>query len=224
MSQFKAVLAAFMLLLLLAPGVGHAESDKDYYVTIGIGPQWREYTSDSLGAVTFNTGFALNGAVGYRLPCNFRTEFEGSYFNNDFDTYQAAGSTKKKAGGTSGVTALFGNLYYDVPLGQSRFAPYVGFGVGSYKVSVQGLTNGDLQSTTAYQNLGPGFAVTADSSWTLAWQARIGTSIALNRKVDMLIGYRYFHGNDMDLMAPMGLVLHPNDRSHNLDLGLRYNF
>lgn len=217
MYKFNSVIATFALLLLLAPVASHAESGNNYYVQLEMGPQWREKASDSLGSASFETGFSLGGAVGCRLPASFRAEFEGSYFYNAADTLQAKGATELNGDGFVEAEALFGNIYYDIPLGQSRFTPYVGVGVGSYKVAVRGLTNDELREWKVP-------AVTEDSSWTSAWQARIGTNIALNKQVDMLVGYRYLHGSTMDIVGTDGTVIHPNLRLHNLELGLRYNF
>lgn len=214
MSRAYQFLAALFLLLVLAPPV-HAEP-KPYYFQLGLGPQWREPASDSAGSITFDTGFAVNAAAGFRTPWWVRAEFEGAYFSNNLDTLTVKGSVKRKADGEVTATSLFGNLYVDIPLKQIGLTPYLGGGVGSYKISVDGLTNDDLRQIP--------LAIYSDSSWTFAWQLRAGASYALNQNVDLLLGYRYFHGQDTDMVNPVGQVLHPNMRLHNMEIGVRYNF
>jgi opacity protein-like surface antigen len=220
MSRFYTLCSAVLFVLFLVPTAGQAETGKNYFL-LGTGLQTRDNGSDSGGEVSFDTGFSLNGAVGYRLTRHFRAEFEGAYFSNEADTHTLnpafGGTGEKDADGRIDATALLINLYVDFPIENSRFTPYVGIGAGKYKVAVRGLTSDDIRS-------GPLGAITADSSWTTAWQVRAGTDIALNPQTNLVLGYRYLYGEDMDLVDPMGNVLDPNLRLHNLELGIRYKF
>ena len=95
----------------------------------------------------YDTGFKLEGVVGYELGSNLRVELELFYAEADVDkqTYRNISTVTplgpvslpgEKETIISGPTRQVGamlNLWYDIDLG-SRWTPYVGVGVGVMEV------------------------------------------------------------------------------------------
>jgi OmpA-OmpF porin, OOP family len=110
--------------------------------------------------VTFDTGWAAHGAVGYKWPQDFRSEFEVGYRNATVGTIAGA----NWLGRQSAVT-LMGNLLYDVGAG-TTFQPYVGGGVGF------AITKWDGVQATGSPNF-------TDRSSKFQWQGIVGVTVPL---------------------------------------------
>lgn len=140
------------------------------YIALGFGlhaPLNSTVTTESpLGApvttdrVTFGTGWATHGAVGYKWPEGFRSEFEVGYRNADVGTVAGTNSL-----GRQNAVTLMGNLLYDVGIG-TTFQPYVGAGAGLAITKWKG-----VQSTGT-----PNFT---DRSSKFQWQGIVGVTVPL---------------------------------------------
>src|ERR1035437_3804396 len=131
---------AFSSAILLGTQARAAE-EENFYVALSSGPQWRAKASDSAGATTFKPGFTFGGALGYRFKSH-RLEAEYSYFNNKCDTTDPAGpaiGVEQSSGDVDG-NIIMGNYYFDFPAINGRFQPFLGGGLGVYRVSINGLT------------------------------------------------------------------------------------
>ena len=103
-------------------------------------------------AVTeYDTGYKLEGVIGYKLAPNIRVELELFYSEADVDklTYSdmstnittpqgtlpinVPGETHPEVSGTAEQLGAMLNLWYDIDLG-SKWTPYVGVGVGVIEV------------------------------------------------------------------------------------------
>ncbi len=100
-------------------------------------------------AVTeYDTGYKLEGVVGYELLPNIRIELELFYSEADVDklTYSdvsttfpgqpaihVTGETRPRVSGSAEQLGAMLNLWYDIDLG-SKWTPYVGVGVGVMEV------------------------------------------------------------------------------------------
>lgn len=166
-----AVAAAVCFLLISAPQAGAADSR--WYVGASIPVMYIDDTdtvtsgSNAGGllhgmpvppstyrgkAVTkYDTGYKLEGVIGYRLAPNIRMELELFYSEADVDkltysdmsttittprgpnTINVPGETHPEVSGTAEQVGAMLNLWYDIDLG-SRWTPYVGAGVGVIEV------------------------------------------------------------------------------------------
>jgi opacity protein-like surface antigen len=209
--------------LSLAASETPAPENRDFYLAVSTGPQWRAKASDSAGATTFKTGFALNAALGGRLRSQ-RLEAEYSYFNNKCKTTDPAGPAigVEPSSGDVDVKALFGNYYYDLPASDRKIESYLGGGAGVYRVSINGLTTPSLRTLPA--EWGGPVVVYASSTWTPAYQFRCGVKFHLTPASEILVGYRLLRGADLDLNLADGTTIHPDARIQSLEAGLRVSF
>lgn len=176
-------------------------------------------TSDTIGSDTFtittevnsdlSNGFVIGGAVGAKLDKwldGLRAEMEVSYRRNKLkgdwqfsftgDIPTTAPTTDLSAAGTSdghlSRFAVMANVWYDIDAG-SKIVPYVGGGVGWNRARVE--VGGEV--------VDPGFFLTdieqADFSESgFAWQLGAGANYEVSPGVKVGVGYRYFHGADVD--------------------------
>jgi opacity protein-like surface antigen len=196
---------------------------RDFYLAVSTGPQWRAKASDSAGATTFKTGFAVNAAAGLRLRSQ-RLEAEYSYFDNKCKTTDPAGPAigVEPSSGDVEVKALFGNYYFDLPASERKFESYVGVGAGLYRVSINGLTTPSLRTLPA--EWGGPVVVYASSTWTPAYQFRCGVKFHLTPASEILVGYRLLRGEDFDINLADGSTIHPDARIQSLEAGVRVRF
>ncbi|MBY0510335.1 MAG: OmpA family protein [Rhodospirillaceae bacterium] len=164
--------------------------------------------------ITFDMGYILSGAVGYRWDSGFRTELEANYREssiNDLATSAATGRQK--------VIGVMTNLLYD--LGNSdSFFPYVGGGIGvawNKWDNVQGSPNATFPFGT------PAFH---ERDTSLQWQGIAGLSHPFTERVDGFVEYRYIgtFNNKFHSIPAGSTASRHDDRSHNLLVGIRFNF
>ena len=151
----------------------------------------------------FDTGFAINGQVGYAFENGVRVELEGSYTKYDVDSHEeltvgganidavdvavltrgeadddnpTVGAVLADGQGDVSNFGIFANAFYDIETG-SGFKPYVGAGVGYQWVDV------DYQPS--------GVPVGDDDDGTFAYQLMAGASFAVTDTVDLFGQYTY---------------------------------
>ncbi len=194
-----------------------------FYIRLGAGFQNRADAQDFIGRASFDTGYKLNGAVGYRYS-DFRAEVEYTYFRNDFDeltffepgtTTPVAGPPETSPGAYVDGRALMLNVYYDIPLSR-RLRPYIGGGIGVYNAHIVELSPPGFG----------GFEANGFSASRFAFQLRAGLSYAITDSLDISLGYRYFQGNRFEYdIADSPLELEPNGLETNgAELSLTYTF
>ena len=163
---------------------------------------------------TFDTGYILSGAVGYRWSNIVRTEAEFNYRRAKVDDIAGA-----PAPGSQRVMGLMGNVLFDI--GEwGGIRPYVGggAGVGWNKWSgVQGGASATFPAGTANFN---------DRDMAFQWQGIAGVSKAITRSTEGFVEYRYI-GLEQNKFTgtPVGAAAsRHDDRSHNVLAGVRINF
>jgi len=156
----------------------------------------------------FDTGFAINGQVGYAFDNGLRVEAEVAYSEYgvdahsglnvggaDIDALDVAVLTRGAAAATNATVGavladgqgdvssigLFGNVFYDIQTG-SGFKPFVGAGVGVQSVSVDYVPSG--------------VAVADESDTVLSYQLMAGASYEVTEKVELFGQYTYRAGFD----------------------------
>lgn len=192
-----------------------------FYIGLSGSLQNREKASETEDTfLTFETGLDVNAALGYRFG-NFRVEGEFSFFNNPISIASAGtpvGTFKESAEGNVSLRAYMANLYYDIPIKNSRLKPYLGAGIGFYQSEINGLTADFFNSL----GIPP---VNATSNTPFAFQLRAGLGYVLSRKAEIYLGYRFFRGEALTFNAEVLGELNPNGaKVHNVELGFRATF
>ena len=186
----------------------------------------------------FDTGYAINGQVGYAFENGFRLEVEGSYSEYDVNSHSgllvggadidgvdsavltrgAADSANPLVGevladgqGSVSNFGLFGNVFYDLSTG-SGFKPYVGAGLGYQWVDV------DYRPS--------GVEVGADDDGVFSYQLMAGASYAVTDSVELFGQYTYRDTTE-DAEVPLTLLpatLDVESTQSLLSAGVRVKF
>ena len=113
--------------------------------------------------VTFDTGYILAGALGYKWQSGLRTELELGYRKSTVNDFSGAGAT-----GNQRVMGLMGNLLYDFgELGSIN--PYVGGGIGGASTKWNNVQSS--RSATFPTGAPP---ILNDKSSAFQWQGIVG--------------------------------------------------
>jgi opacity protein-like surface antigen len=147
-----------------------------------------------------------------------RTEAEVNYRQSELDDIAGARTT-----GRQKVLGFMGNVLFDIDLGEnSRFRPYIGGGAG---VGYTKWKNVQADPSGTFPLGGPRYD---DRDKGFQWQAIGGFNHAINENMDGFIEYRYIGIENLKFhtRTPLGFsaASRHNDRSHNLLLGVRFNF
>ncbi len=197
-----------VLLALCAGGIAPSTaSAADGFYVGGSGAYTFPWTTeDEFGAeLDLDGGFRVNGAVGYSFS-PVRVEGEVSYAESDVDSVDSL-----DASGDVTMWSFMANGYYDFDFDWD-IKPYVGFGVGVARFSVNDLA---VLGTPSVD----------DSDTVFAFQAMAGASVPLGESVEIFAGYRYFHGADVTLTDTGGSDFDADGpRVHHVEVGLRLYF
>lgn len=167
-------------------------------------------SSGSPYTARFNTGYIIGGVVGAKWNDMLRTELELSHSNVGARDYSYNGGAFSPASGSLGATYLLANVWLDIPT-HSQLTPYIGGGIG------YGWANADLKFGKS-----PGYT---NGNGGLAWQLGAGVKYSINEHLDVDLGYRYKALDNIDFVNAGGTSYYgANLRSHNIQLGLTYNF
>ncbi len=164
-----------------------------------------------------NTGYILGLNAGVHVTDQLRAEIELSRAS-----YQSAGVGFDTADGTfNGVhggiraTYLLANAWLDMPT-HSVITPYLGGGVGI------GWIGGDLHNCSNCS-----FGVGSEASAGFAFQVGLGVRADLSEHVSLDIGYRFkdiMGATSNNTQTNTSGYDHLNLASHNVQIGLTYNF
>lgn len=164
-------------------------------------------------AIDTNTGFGINGAIGYQFQ-DARAELELGYSNNTVNGVSIGDADKVDADGDFDTWTLAANGYYDIPTG-TALRPYVGAGLGVAKLVADDVSV-DLPVV--------GEAELDDSGVNLIFQAQAGLAYDFTDNASAFVGYRLqgipgqsFTASDVDLQADTTLI-------HSAQLGAQYRF
>jgi OOP family OmpA-OmpF porin len=194
------------------------------YLSLGGGANFSEssgvdYTNTPTAATTaaptsFDTGYILSGAFGYRWGSGLRTEVEYNFRKSGVDHIAGVDASGKQR-----VHGLMANILYD--FGEhSSFRPYVGGGIGA------GWNRWSNVRGNPSATFPTGTALFTDTDRALQWQAIGGVSRPFTEKVEGFVEYRYIGlENNKFTGAPAAVLAnHHDDRSHNILAGVRYAF
>jgi opacity protein-like surface antigen len=155
-------------------------------------------------------GIGLGVAGGYDFG-TVRLEEELGYQYNRVKQLQIVSLTLKGSGYVSCSTILL-NGYYDFH-NSTPFTPFVSAGVGVANVAMKDLA---VEKTDGYERKSLG----TEQDNVFAYQAGLGVGYAVSDNVIMDFKYRYLATATLHL----GPVSESDFSSHNLYLGLRFNF
>lgn len=167
----------------------------------------------------FDDGFAFGAAIGRRFGNNWRAEAEFAFRDNNIDEILFLGNDVLESGDTQSYSGMF-NLLKDFQIGNSRFRPYIGGGIGFAFVD----------SNLQYNAL-PARLNGDDSGF--AYQAMLGCSADVTDKIEFFVEYRYFAvdspqlnrfgGSPLDAAGtgPIDVILDSEYETHGVNFGLR---
>lgn len=213
----------------LALVLSSAQAAEGPYVSLQGGASFLSDADNVGGGISiesnFETGFGLAGAVGYGIRnSGIRVEGEVSYRRNGLDkltvTNDGGVGAALGVGSLNGlslaadgnVSALSGmvNAFYDFRLA-NRVKPYVGGGVGVARLSIN-----DAAIL--------GVTVADDDDIVFAYQVGGGVGFEATPKTTIFLDYRYFATADPSFSDVLGGAFESEYASHNVSVGLRYNF
>jgi opacity protein-like surface antigen len=215
----KTTLIGVVLAVVLCAAPVLAQDDSGPYLRLGFGSSDsdRENGTGDRGEVvrrSFASALLIDAAVGWRLGDSaLRLEAEVLRLQRDTNTHFGnPRGTDDFAEGEVEAVAGMGVAYWDFRRGK-LVQPYLGAGAGVANVD----------ESFAFQFAPPR---DADLSETiLAYSAKAGVRIGLNRRFDYGIGYRFFATEDREDLSRAGGVLPIDGLEIHLlevDLGIRF--
>ena len=155
------------------------------------------------------TGFGLGLVGGFDFG-TYRLEGEFAYRRNNNKEVTGAGLTGPIGGDFSSM-ALMVNGYYDFKMVSPILYPYLGVGIG-----------GARDSLKATDDVG---TVVDDDKFVFAYQLAAGVAYNVSKEVTLDLGYKYFATTKPEFEDTTGGGKAKVEyMSHNIFLGLRYNF
>ena len=172
---------------------------------------WGTWADD----ISFDTGLAINGAIGYDFD-TFRAEVEVGYQKNDFDSSENYNNgiytgTTSFVNGDLTSNSLFANGYYDFK-NNSPLVPYLGAGIGYANVELN-----HIRSDAGYGSY-------SNDDSVFAYKLMAGVSYAINKNVAIDLSYRYVGAANPSFDEGYGSTTDFEFSSHNFLLGARYTF
>jgi opacity protein-like surface antigen len=184
-----------------------------WYVTAGAGATFYDdmtFSGAVVGDISMDTGYSGNVAVGRFMDDEraLRLEFEGIYSQADINN-----SAGFKTGGDISNGSVMFNFIYNIHT-DSPWVPYIGGGLGYSRVTINNL------SDTA-----TGTILVDGSDNAFAYQFRAGVAYKFNPDWALTLAYRYIATENLGFAttAP-GTANSEGTKSHNAELGFRFNF
>jgi len=191
----KKTLLLSMIFAALAASPAYAAPYVSGSVGLGMAGDFKE---PALGFVYgVDSGFAVNGAVGYDFD-GYRVEGAVGYQENHYSDSDTLGAT---------LLTVMANGYYDFKT-SGKIKPYVMAGLGIAHINADdnpGVTTPWLDETY------------------FAWQLGAGVGYEVSSNVTIDVGYRYLKPEGIDCPNPDYLT-GVSWESHNILAGIRYKF
>ena len=167
--------------------------------------------------VEFDPGINIGGTCGYDFGV-VRLEGEMSYKHSTIKTItdQTAGNHVRNPNGDLEVLAFMFNGFIDLH-NNSQFTPYLGGGVGFAAMNLSDTYGITTSGGTSKMTLLYG----AGNDTVFAYQVGAGLDIALNRRLSLDIGYRYFGSSRANFNSDLAISSSMRYVSHTSTLGFR---
>jgi len=181
-----------------------------WYVGIEAGATWIQDSDVTASGTTqpvevsFDTGFALFGEVGYRWEDNWRVELELGLRENDADCFRVgAGCVSNILSDITQVSQMV-NVVHDIPLAENTTLS-LGLGIGGAYVDVDGRNWPD------------------DGGYVFAGQALFQLSQALTDDIDLVLSYRFMTLEDPEFRQLTYGLLDMDTETHTVSVGLSFD-
>ena len=150
----------------------------------------------------FDSGFSYEGTLGYDFGKTFRTDL----------TYSGTTSSATIGGTDRDVTfkSFMANIYADFPIDNSKFAPFLGFGIGSTEVDAE-------ETCTAAANTD-----CTDNVFTYGING--GISYSLNPSTDIYGKVTYLGFSDITITNQGTDTVIQDSETLSAYIGLKFNF
>lgn len=194
-----------------------ASAPQDSSVTIS---EFNPAVSTKDAQVRFDPGLNIGGSAGYDFGF-FRLEGEMSYKNSSITSVteqQAPGTRYVNTDGNLGAFAMMMNGFFDLH-NESPVTPYLGGGVGYAALNLDTTRGVDVQSGLLNNSI-----FRSDEDNVFAYQAGGGLQVALNRRLSLDLGYRYFGTTMASFRKDWPNSTDLKLSSHNGAVGLRIKF
>ena len=168
--------------------------------------------------VEFDPNLNIGGSSGYDFGF-VRIEGELAYKRGEISSINDQTSQVKYANvdGGVGVYSVMGNVFFDLR-NSSPVTPYIGGGIGVATLYLDD-TYG-TNSSTGHRDL----LYESGSNTVFAYQAGAGLEIALNNRLSLDLGYRYFGTAKTTFNKSSHITTEMEFRSHNASVGLRWKW
>lgn len=219
MRSSTVLLSGLAALVLASPAA--AEPASGLYGTVSAGVAFFNTLTGSAvtpagsGPVTlnFNTGYSVNGELGWRFNRTFRLAGEYTYASASISSVSGVGGS----GGSGNLNSsnFFVNAYYDFEFPRpGALGVYVGGGIGFSVTSLDGL-NAPIAPTLSLSG----------NTTVFAYQARFGLSYNIADRVTLLLGYRFLGSGGLTIGGGGNQqVSLGNGSVSNIELGARFSF
>ena len=169
--------------------------------------------------VSFDPGLNIGGTAGYDFGF-VRMECEMSYKQGEITSAsdQAFATRYVNVDGHVGTFAMMMNGFFDLH-NETPFTPYLGGGMGFANVHLSDTRGVDAVSGALNNHI-----FQDDSDNVFAYQAGAGVEVALNRRLSLDLGYRYFGTGTATLKKDWPNYTNVKMDSHNATAGLRLKF
>ena len=199
MKKFITICAGLLVFCASAP-IAQAAADPYVGLSAGVALLSDSDADTPIGtvedAIEYNTGFALNGAVGLDGGM-YRLEAAVGYQTNDVDVALGGPDVDLDLS----ILSFMVNGYIDFGMSVSPLEPYVMAGIGYASVKASG--DGDSEDDGVF-----------------AYQFGAGVGIDATPNVMLDLGYRYFATSDVNFGGSVDLSV----ASHNIMAGVRVGF
>jgi len=199
------------------------------YMSVFVGasaPQDTSITISEFNPVTtkntraqFDPGLNIGGTAGYDFGL-LRLEGEMSYKNGEITsvTEQTFGTRYVNVDGRLGAFTMMMNGFLDLH-NESPVTPYFGGGMGVGFLKLSSTRGVDANSGKLNDHI-----FSSDDDTVFAYQAGAGLEVALNRRLSLDLGYRYFGTSRANFGKDWPNSTTLNLSSHNAAVGLRIKF
>lgn len=206
-----------------SPAFANTQS-QDWYVSLAGGISWAQdmdtknlVTSPSDEDLSYDTGWAIVGAVGDANWQMFRTELEVGYRTYDADQLnESINSFNINMDGSADLWNVGVNGYYDFD-NESQFTPYLGLGAGVALFDVDIHRTGD-----------PTLNIWRADDWGFYYQGIAGASYDLGVQQQVFVEYRYFGTMGINAQSNFGAFTPDSNEedfsSHTIMAGIRISF
>jgi opacity protein-like surface antigen len=170
--------------------------------------------------MTFDTGYAVNGAAGYAFNNNVRVEGEIGYKSADTNT-ATVGTVSGPNDATYSSLNFMVNAYYDIKQVSKLtygITPFVGVGIGVAHLET-------TENTWAPNGNAPRVVEPKGSDDVFAYQIIAGVSSDVTKHISFDLSYRFVGTNDATFTSGVpGAQNKVGFDTHNILAGLRYTF